>query len=403
MYIQGNIVKVEDGIGIIVLDDGREVLIDPANVTKVAGFRWWAAKSATGKHEYILGYIDGVSKRLVHFLYGEHLKGSHIRHINGNDLDCRRVNVALPADTVCHDEDGPYIAVYHCGNTLRARVSEEDVERLQQYNGRWSATPSGYIFTGSKANGNKGPLYLHRFILDVSDRRIVDHIDGDKLNCRRENLRAVTTKESAANRPTLFATPGKYAKKKNPFYSERDTKPTKISKRRKNSEIIVNGDLAYIQLTQGQQAVIDAEDVDATRSRKWYATWNVDKHAYYATSTLNGKTIYLHRIVMGVLDHDRSIIVDHINGNTLDCRKSNLRLTTMSENMQNRTSGANRNSKTGLRNVFYHKATNRLEVKVMVKGKGYYGGYFPNTEEGRQAAAAKAQELRRELHTHSGD
>lgn len=398
---QNNVVWSNEKTGIIELADDREVLIDIDDVSKVIGRRWWASESATGRHEYVVGYIDGRVVRLIHFLYGEHLKGSHIRHINGNDLDFRRINIALPADTICHDEDGPYIAVYHCGDTLRARVSEEDVERLQQYNGRWSATPSGYIFTRSKANGNKKPLYLHRFILDVSDSQIVDHIDGDKLNCRRENLRAVTTKESAANRPTLFATPGKYVKKKNPFYVNH-IKPEpclkNTSRRRGSSEIIVKGDIAYIELTQGQQAVIDSNDLPLVRSYLWLAAWNEDKQDYYAR---NNAKVYLHRLVMDVHGHD--ILIDHINGNTLDCRRSNLRLVTPSENMQNRTNGANRNSKTGLRNVFYHKATNRLEVKVMVKGKGYYGGYFPNTEEGRQAAAAKAQELRRELHTHSGD
>ena len=46
------------------------------------------------------------------------------------------------------------------------------------------------------------------------------------------------------------------------------------------------------------------------------------------------KYVYLHRLVMGVVD--RRVQVDHINHNGLDCRKSNLRCTTHQENHFNR-------------------------------------------------------------------
>lgn len=43
---------------------------------------------------------------------------------------------------------------------------------------------------------------LHRWLLglDVGDRRIGDHKDRNPMNCRRENLRAVTPTESSENR-----------------------------------------------------------------------------------------------------------------------------------------------------------------------------------------------------------
>jgi hypothetical protein len=56
------------------------------------------------------------------------------------------------------------------------------------------------------------------------------------------------------------------------------------------------------------------------------------------------KQFYIHRLVMGVLDNP-SIHIDHINGNTIDNRKENLRIVTRSQNMKNRSSSVRGTSK----------------------------------------------------------
>jgi hypothetical protein len=56
------------------------------------------------------------------------------------------------------------------------------------------------------------------------------------------------------------------------------------------------------------------------------------------------KQFYIHRLVMGILDNP-SIHIDHINGNTIDNRKENLRIVTRSQNMKNRSSSVNGTSK----------------------------------------------------------
>lgn len=86
-----------------------------------------------------------------------------------------------------------------------------------------------------------------------------------------------------------------------------------------------------IELSRGKIVKVDFEDID---ENKWYAV-KCRKH-YYAARTINlgnGKTkkIYLHKQIMGNYG-----IVDFINGDTLDCRKINLRITDRSGDGKNK-------------------------------------------------------------------
>lgn len=75
--------------------------------------------------------------------------------------------------------------------------------------------------------------------------------------------------------------------------------------------------------------------------------------------------------------------VDHINGNRLDNRKSNLRLCTRTENNHNMKLSSR--NKSGAKGV-YVQSKNRLRVSIMVNGKNIYIGTFPNTEAGLKQA-----------------
>lgn len=89
-----------------------------------------------------------------------------------------------------------------------------------------------------------------------------------------------------------------------------------------------------IVLTQGLKALIDSADLPLVNSRRWYAVKL--RHSYYAvSSTYPEISCYLkmHRIIMGVTNP--KIHVDHINGNGLDNRRSNLRLATPQQNNMN--------------------------------------------------------------------
>ena len=81
-------------------------------------------------------------------------------------------------------------------------------------------------------------------------------------------------------------------------------------------------------------AFVDEEEFEKINSFKWYLSNG------YARSSKNE---IMHRYIMGANIGDKS--VDHINGNKLDNRKSNLRFVTSSQNSQNRPKKEGRSSK----------------------------------------------------------
>ena len=79
-----------------------------------------------------------------------------------------------------------------------------DEESFNKITGRrLCCLKSGYVMIWNKET-NKAE-YLHRWLfgLEKGDNRVVDHIDRNKLNCRMDNLRLVTTAENMQNRSKL--------------------------------------------------------------------------------------------------------------------------------------------------------------------------------------------------------
>lgn len=80
-----------------------------------------------------------------------------------------------------------------------ALVDDEDFEFLSQwswcYNGKYAVKMTRL------SDGSRATIYMHRLIAPPPKGREVDHIDGDKLNNKRGNLRACTTAENQRNRP----------------------------------------------------------------------------------------------------------------------------------------------------------------------------------------------------------
>nr|DAH99900.1 MAG TPA: homing endonuclease [Caudoviricetes sp.] len=85
------------------------------------------------------------------------------------------------------------MAIFRVGSN-KFTVSSEDVNRVLKYKWR-KDKQSGYWYAYNK---NK-KLYLHRYITNNNTENPTDHIDGNKNNNTRENLRICTRAANARN------------------------------------------------------------------------------------------------------------------------------------------------------------------------------------------------------------
>lgn len=95
------------------------------------------------------------------------------------------------------------IPLYRRDGSIRAYalVDTDDYERASVY--RWSfGGNGGYVQRYFRVNGRKSAESLHRFIMGCTrgDGVEVDHKNGDKLDCRRSNLRVGTHALNLQNR-----------------------------------------------------------------------------------------------------------------------------------------------------------------------------------------------------------
>jgi len=72
-----------------------------------------------------------------------------------------------------------------------ALVDEDDYERVNQY--KWYLTPNGY----AKCTSHIGLRFLHQFVMRTTEE--LDHINGDRVDCRSENLRTTNRSLNLAN------------------------------------------------------------------------------------------------------------------------------------------------------------------------------------------------------------
>lgn len=108
---------------------------------------------------------------------------------------------------------------------------------------------------------------------------------------------------------------------------------------------------------------ISNEDVE--KISKYH--WRPQRHhtgRYYIYGQVNNKTIQLHRFIT---DCPADKVVDHINRDSLDNRRSNLRCVTVEENNNNRGKYSNVSKETGIQGI---------SVLYRVRIAGYRNRYF---------------------------
>lgn len=127
-----------------------------------------------------------------------------------------------------------------------------------------------------------------------------------------------------------------------------------------------------LPLTQGQYSLVDENGYEDLNQDNWYARWDKDTKSFYAGRTTrreDGKryTELLHQRVTGFQWKK----VDHINHNTLDNRKSNLR--DGKHNNRNRTPQSGLSQYYG---VYWLFSNSKWVARIGVDGKHIYLGSF---------------------------
>ena len=150
-----------------------------------------------------------------------------------------------------------------------------------------------------------------------------------------------------------------------------------------------------IKLTCGTETIVDSDISDAIRNAKWRLHTNG-----YVMTRWNGKTGLLHRLLLGLEPGKASsrVCVDHINGNRLDNRRSNLRLCDHSQNVSNTPKRIDNTS--GVKGVCWYAKRNKWTTYVTFRGKQYYLGYYENFDEAVAVVAAARLRLHGEFANH---
>jgi hypothetical protein len=134
--------------------------------------------------------------------------------------------------------------------------------------------------------------------------------------------------------------------------------------------------------------IINKEDYEKVKHFNWHT--RISKGGkMYARTNEKGKPIYMHRIIKEV--KDRHTLIDHINSDGLDNRKSNLRLVDYQKNVFNMSKNKKAYSK--YKGVDWVKIKKKWRARIIYNRKSFHLGYFTNEEEAGKRYNEKAKEL----------
>jgi hypothetical protein len=151
--------------------------------------------------------------------------------------------------------------------------------------------------------------------------------------------------------------------------------------------------IELVNLSKGKFAIIDIEESDLVNQYKWCINDKQNNNYAIATKVIDNirHSKRMHRVIMRVTDP--SIIIDHINHNGLDNRKSNLRRCTFAENVKHTSSRIGSNS-AFLGVSFKKQRTFKMYVaQIQCDKKKFHIGYFDTDIEAALAYNKRAKEL----------
>lgn len=150
--------------------------------------------------------------------------------------------------------------------------------------------------------------------------------------------------------------------------------------------------VARIALTRDLFATVDADDVPLVTAYKWHAVKGGDG-LWYAVGR---KKLYMHHLF---IPKEEGFVVDHINGDGLDNRRSNLQLISQAQNISKARYTPRTDKTAPFRGgVSLHYTNNGVSrpwaAQISVRGKKTFLGYYASPEEAARAYDQAALDLR---------
>lgn len=136
---------------------------------------------------------------------------------------------------------------------------------------------------------------------------------------------------------------------------------------------ITKQEFVLIPLSQGQFAKVSTQDADRVNKYKWSATFDQTTESYYAKTKVNGTNTNMNRYIMNTPD---GMMSDHINHDTLDNTRENLRNVTKSQSAINQRP---RGGTSRFKGVNYKDG--KWRVRLQIDSKRHHLGCYDDEEE----------------------
>ena len=146
-----------------------------------------------------------------------------------------------------------------------------------------------------------------------------------------------------------------------------------------------------IKIYGGKITLVDDEDYDQLNQYKWQLDSSGKGEGYARTNLYTNKKTIVKRMHQFLIDTPKGMQTDHIDRNSLNNQKSNLRIVTRSQNNMNRSKQNGCLHK--YKGVKFHKKLDKWEARIKKDKKLYYLGLFKNEIDAAKAYNKKAIEF----------